>query len=102
MLIDDFKKVNTESNIYLTAHARKRLAEREIGIADVVETIRSGEIIEEYPEDYPFPSCLILGMGLKGRYIHIVVSLSDDRIYLITAYVPSLTEWEKDLKTRRK
>lgn len=37
------------------------------------EAIVNGEIIEEYPNDYPFPSCLILGITIKCRYLHIVV-----------------------------
>ena len=25
----------------------------------------NGEIIEQYPDDYPYPSCLILGVSIK-------------------------------------
>ena len=31
----------------------------------------------------------------------IVVSMNDDKIYLITAYVPRTDKWEADMKTRK-
>ena len=66
-----------------------------------MNAIDYGEIIEQYPNDFPFPSCLILGLSINGVYIHIVVSMNDDKIYLITAYVPNSDKWETDMKTRR-
>lgn len=62
--------------------------------------ISSGEIIEDYPDDYPFPSCLILGKS-NDRVIHIVASIDDGMIYIITAYVPSAEKWEAGWKTRK-
>ncbi len=44
----------------ITRHCQVRIEKRGILIADVEYAIMNGEIIEEYPEDYPFPSCLIL------------------------------------------
>ena len=66
-----------------------------------MNAIDNGEIIEQYPDDFPFPSCLVLGISVKGKYIHIVVSLNDGKIYLITAYIPDADKWESDLKTRK-
>jgi len=31
-----------------------------IRVDEVVEALDAGEIIEEYPDDQPYPSCLIL------------------------------------------
>lgn len=99
--IEDFRKINVPQNIVVTMHGQLRLNERQISIDDVVNAIDYGEIIEEYPEDFPFPSCLILGLMVDGRYLHIVVSLDEGKIYLITAYVPTLEHWQNDMKTRR-
>ena len=99
--IEDFRKINRSENIIISLHGQLRLNERNITIDDVMNAIDSGEIIEQYPKDFPFPSCLILGLSVKDVYIHIVVSMSDDKIYLITAYIPSLDKWEADFKTRK-
>ena len=67
---------------------------------DITNAIETGEIIEDYPEDYPFPSCLILGKSGEVN-IHIVASINADMIYLITAYIPNPDKWEDDFKTRK-
>ena len=54
----------------------------------------------DYPEDYPFPSCLIMGTS-ADRVLHIVASIDEDTIYLITAYVPDAGKWQADWKTRK-
>jgi hypothetical protein len=73
--------------------------ERNIEIDDLINAIINGEIIEEYPDDYPFPSCLILGY-VYGRPIHIVCSNSEP-VYIITSYEPNLVKWYEDYKRRR-
>lgn len=99
--IEDFRKINKSENIVITLHGQLRLNERNISVDDVMNAIDNGEIIEQYPKDFPFPSCLILGLAVANTYIHVVVSMNEDKIYLITAYVPSTDTWEPDLKTRK-
>ena len=99
-LIDQFKELNMPERMVLTQHSRKRFSERNIKIQDVVNTINDGEIIEDYPDDYPFPSCLILGKS-EEKVIHIVASINESMIYLITADVPDSDKWEADWKTRK-
>lgn len=88
-------------NIVISLHGQLRLNERNITVDDVMNAIDNGEIIEQYPDDFPFPSCLILGLSINDVYIHIVVSMNDDKIYLITAFVPNTDKWEADLKNRK-
>lgn len=99
--IEDFRKINKSENIVISLHGQLRLNERNITVDDVMNAIDNGEIIEQYPDDFPFPSCLILGLSINDVYIHIVVSMNDDKIYLITAYVPNTDKWEADLKNRK-
>ena len=99
--IKEVKQIAKLSRIVLTEHARIRLIERSITIEDVVSYIRSGEIIEQYENDKPFPSCLILGLAINSKYIHAVVSSDGKFIHLITAYCPSEERWENDFKTRK-
>lgn len=60
-----------------------------------------GEIIEDYPNDYPNPSCLIFGYTLNNRVIHVVIGYDVENIYIITAYYPNTDKFELDMKTRR-
>mgnify|MGYP003306612288 FL=1 len=99
--IEDLRKINRAENIIITEHARIRLIERQITVNDIITCIETGEIIKQYEDDKPFSSCLILGMSIGNKFIHVVVSTDNDFIYLITAYIPNKEQWEDDLKTRK-
>ena len=74
----------------------------DISRADVKNCIANGEIIEDYPDDFPNPSCLILGHNLNGQILHIIAACDNISIYIITVYYPDTNKFEDDLKTRRK
>lgn len=88
-------------NIHLTLHILNRFRERGITLADVRNVLLHGEIIEQYPNDYPFPSCLEMGASMHGKALHVCCGVGDNKIWLITAYYPTESEWESDLKTRK-
>ena len=67
-----YQKLCAESKILWTQHCLQRMQERDISRADVKNGIATGEIIEEYPDDFPNPSCLIFGYNVNGRILHIV------------------------------
>lgn len=84
-----------------TNHCLNRLSKRNISISDVKHGINNGKIIEYYYNDYPFPSCLILGTTINNEAIHIVCGISNNYVHMITAYRPDNDKWEDDMKTRR-
>ena len=59
--IDELQKICIPDNIVITIHAAKRLEQRGIRLKEILDCIFTGEIIEQYPDDYPYPSCLIFG-----------------------------------------
>lgn len=85
----------------MVKHALERMQERDISREDVKNCIMHGEIIEDYPEDFPHPSCLIFGYAVDNKVIHTVVSKDRKCIGIITAYIPSIEKFEDDLKTRK-
>lgn len=101
ILIENLRKLNTAEHYAVTEHARIRLLERGIVLADIIKCVENGEIIEQYENDKPLPSCLVLGLSVREKAIHIVVSHDDEFIYLITAYFPVEEYWEDDFRTRR-
>ena len=99
--ITELRQLNTLERIVVTEHARIRLNSRGISIFDVQQVIKEGEIIRQYEDDKPYQSCLILGLSIQGKYLHVVVSHDTEFIYLITAYYPSPAIWENDYKTKK-
>lgn len=68
---------------------------------DILHCIMYGEIIEDYPEDFPHPSCLIFGYGEDEKTVHVVAGCDGEYVYIITAYIPNLDKFKTDLKTRK-
>lgn len=99
--ITDLQRICTPENIIMTIHAAKRLEQRNIFLQDVIDCIMTGEIIEQYPDDYPYPSCLTLGNTNTSKPLHTVVGTNGYQLWIITAYYPSSEKWLDDLKTRR-
>ncbi len=99
--LDELKKINAPDNIVITIHAAKRLEQRCISLKEIIHCIETGEIIEQYPNDYPFPSCLILGNLSDKNPLHTVVGSNGSQLWIVTAYHPAPDKWMNDFKTRR-
>ena len=91
----------SDSNIKWAKHCLERMQERDISINDVESCLHTGEIIEDYPDDFPHPSCLIFGYTKENKVLHLVVGSNGDTIFFITAYYPDTNKFETDLKTRK-
>ena len=99
--IEELRQLCIQDNIKWSRHALKRLRERNISIDAFKKCILCGEIIKQYPDDRPTPSCLILGWITEEVALHVVVGYDSDYIYAITAYYPDKDKWESDMKTRK-
>ena len=83
-------------------HATQRMFRRQISVDDIHAVIRSGETIEEYPNDYPYSSYLMLGW-CGSRPVHIVAADNSTtrETIIITVYEPDLANWEPGFKRRK-
>jgi hypothetical protein len=82
-------------------HAVVQMFKRNISAEDVEQGVHLGEIIRNYPQDQPYPSCLIL-FFTEDRPIHIVVSQDpvSQTCFIITTYIPDPTIWNPDFKSK--
>jgi len=76
--------------------------QRSISEPEVRHVIATGEIVEDYPDDTPYSSRLVLGWHGR-RPLHVVVAdNTDDRENIvITVYEPDPAEWDADFKRRK-
>lgn len=82
-------------------HALERMFERRITAEDVRAVVSDGEVIQNYPEDKPYPSRLMLGW--RGtRPIHVVVAedSEDGILIVVTAYEPDPIQWEAGFRRK--
>jgi Domain of unknown function (DUF4258) len=83
-------------------HVLERLILRTIPRQAVLEVLREGEPIEDYPDDHPFPSALFLGwLGKKPLHVVAALDATAPKVFVITAYEPDLEHFEPDFTTRR-
>lgn len=88
-------------HIKWTTHILERMQERNIEPSDVVYCIGNGSIIEQYPDAYPYPACLILGTDENNVFIHVVAGYGSDLVWIITAYEPDENEWIDEFTKRK-
>ena len=96
----DLQRICAIGNIKWTEHALKRIRERKITATRAIDAIVSGVVVTHYHDDKPFPSWLIYNDNHKSP-LHVVASTDGACVYVITAYVPSVDEWEEDYTTRK-
>jgi hypothetical protein len=95
------KKYPAYGHLTFRIHALRQMFQRRISDTDIRELLGTGIIIEEYPDDTPYPSCLISGI-INDRPLHIVMAYNnvDREAIVITAYEPDPDIWSDDF-TRR-
>lgn len=94
---------NTDyKRIIFSGHAVRQMFNRGLKKDDVLTVIRQGEVIIDYSDDKPYPSCLILGF-VRNIPIHIVFAMDKQQQtgIVVTAYIPDTKIWADDFKTRR-
>ena len=102
MTIEEIALLCEKQSVRWTSHILERIFQRGISLDGVLYSLTNGEIIEQYPTDYPFPSCLVLGYTKEDKAIHIVCGTDGKELWLITAYIPNPAEWTEDFRQRRK
>ena len=66
--------------------------------------LKEGDIIEQYDDDFPFPSVLINGLGAGNVPLHVVVAINSDelKLVIITVYKPDPLKWIDQFSRRIK
>ena len=87
------------SEYTITRHAQRRCDTRKISLEEVKHVISTGEIIENYPNDKPYPSCLVLGYVRENVPLYVLCALGE-QVHIITVHWLDSDTW-LDPKTRR-
>jgi hypothetical protein len=97
-MLQDIQDCFRADKVFYSRHARDEMENEEFGEIkeiEVFEAVLGGKIIENYPEDEPYPSCLIYGKTSGKRPIHVVGAYSgeSDIAIKITVYQPDPARW---------
>jgi len=82
-------------------HAVQRMFQRHVTVEDVRHALDSGEELEAYPKDQPYPSRLVLGW-CGSRPLHVVAAqnVANDETIVITVYEPDPFVWDASFSLR--
>lgn len=103
--LSNIRNLAAQGRLAFKRHTFLRMHQRKISVTEIQEALeKASTIVEEYPNDYPLPSCLILGYTQYKKALHIVAALDlrERMMWVITVYEPSGDIWEKDFTRRRK
>jgi hypothetical protein len=84
-----------ENRIRITDHADEEAQADRFTYDEIFFSVLQGEIIEAYPGDKPFPSCLVHGETFSGEPAHSVWAYNQENRWavLITVYRPDPERW---------
>jgi Domain of unknown function (DUF4258) len=96
MDIDDLIEAIHVGQVVTSRHSLTEAVADDLGLGEIYDSVSaSGEILEDYPNAYPTPSCLVLEFNTVGDPIHSVWSYDPVKkiAKLITVYRPDPKLW---------
>lgn len=101
--LSDITEAIRRRSVRVTLHADEETQADNLTTEEVFSSALHGEIIEDYPTDRPFPSCLIYGRNVKGEPIHSVWAYNGQSRWavLVTVYRPDPNLWIEYRERRR-
>ena len=95
MNVEDIVDAIRHNRFRITDHADEEARADRLSFDEIFFSVFQGEIIEDYPDDMPYPSCLIYGDTFAGVPVHSVWAYNAGNRWavLITVYRPDPARW---------
>jgi hypothetical protein len=58
-MIEQIKEAINLEKVIVSRHSKEEAENDDLFLEEIIFSVINGEIIENYPDDYPYPSCLI-------------------------------------------
>ncbi len=103
MVLNDIVEAVKNKRIRITDHADEEAQADHFSLLEIYDSAFNDEIIEDYPNDKPYPSCLVYGATKSKEPVHSVWAYNEENKWavLITVYRPDPDLW-MDWRTRKK
>ncbi|MEW5766194.1 MAG: DUF4258 domain-containing protein [bacterium] len=100
-ILEQIRAQAIEENIRITQHAQQEMAEENITLDEILQVIATAQILENYPEHKGGPCCLLNGVTVHGRPVHIVCTTAQPVLIVITVYDPKPPKWVTPTQRKR-
>ena len=88
----------------VTEHGQEALLDDGIDLDEILESLDTAQVVEDYPDAFKGPSVLLLQNIRKDLLIHVLWGLSKSNLgvaSLITVYFPTPEKWYDGFMKRR-
>jgi hypothetical protein len=88
--IRQIREAIANSRVRITDHADEEAVADKLVLDEIYFSVEKGEIIKQYPDDKPYPSCLVFGRTEYDDPVHSVWAYNEKNKWavLITVYRP--------------
>ena len=101
---DKIKQLVIDDKMRVSQHAFRRMGSHTIASDDLVASIGSAVVLEDYPAYYSGRAVLVLQYDANGAPLHAdwgIEKDTDEPAVLITTYRPDPAFWSDDFRTRK-
>ena len=98
------RKLVKERDLRVSSHGYDELAEDGIFVRDIVASVETGQVVEDYPEFGKGPCVLVLQRDADGEPVHVEWGIPKGHsrsAVLVTAYRPDPSRWISDFLGRK-
>jgi hypothetical protein len=92
-ILELLRRAVREGKLVMSLHATEEALAEYITRPDIEAVLLNARLLEDYPDWWLGPSCLVYGQTSVGRDLHVVVSYSGLPITIITVYEPCPPKW---------
>jgi len=78
MRLEDILEALRNSRLRITDHADEEAQADRLSFDEIFFSVLQGEILEDYPESKPYPSCLIFGRTFTNVPVHSVWAYNEN------------------------
>ena len=93
--LEDIVAAIRGKRVRITDHADEEAQLDQLTYDEIFVSVFNGEVIEDYPDDRPYPSCLVFGESSENEPIHSVWAFNQENLWavLVTVYRPDPSRW---------
>ena len=95
------RKAVSRNQYFISTHAKERMGQRRVSDEDLKQILRTGDLIELYPDAQPLPKALFMA-HVGGEPLYVSCAFDGEYAHIITVHWYDPNIWTDPWTRRRK